>query len=110
VIKLKFEVKGFDELNKQLKKLKKAVNDLSKEKNVSLDKLFTSKFMMQYTNFSNFEEFLSAGNFVVNSQEDFESIPESELNAHVRKTTKFSSWRDMLNKAGEIYLSSKFKS
>lgn len=98
-----FKIKGFDDLEKQLKRMERAAKDLENTHSVSFDELFLNSFMRKYTNFSNFDQFLSSGNFIVNSQEDFEAIPDNEIDLHVSKTTKFSSWEDMLGKATEEY-------
>jgi len=45
-----YKIKGFDELEKQLKDLGKRAEELDGEK-VSFDELFTTSFMKQYTNF-----------------------------------------------------------
>lgn len=94
----KFDDSG---LKKFMKNLEKAADEISGEK--SLDELFTPSFMSQYTDFNSFDELLSAGNFVVNSQEDFKNIPEDEFDIHISSTTKFNSWEDMKAKAGQIY-------
>ncbi|WP_195617352.1 hypothetical protein [Clostridium paraputrificum] len=100
---MSLKIKGLDEFQKQLKQMEKAARDLENTHSVSFDELFKSSFMRKYTNFSNFDEFLKAGNFIVNSQEDFEAIPDNEMDLHVNKTTSFSSWENMLSKAGEEY-------
>lgn len=99
------KMSGFDELEKKLKKMEKAAKELDGEHQVAFSDLFTKSFMITYTNFSTFDEFLTAGNFIVNSQEDFEAIPDSDMDFHVQGTTKFSSWKEMLEKATEKYVS-----
>ncbi len=74
------------------------------EGSISLNELFTSKFMQQYTQFESIEELLSSGGFEVNSEEDYEAIPDEDIDAHVAKTTKFCSWKEMLTDAVETYL------
>lgn len=86
-----------------LKNLEKASKELDGEHQVSFDDLFTTPFMRKHTNFSTFDEFLNDGNFVVNSEEDFENIPDVDMDNHVRKSTKFSSWEEMLTTASEEY-------
>ena len=85
---------SLDEFQKNLNKIKP--ND-----QVPIDVLFASTFMLKHTNFSSFDDFLTAGNFTVNSQEDFEAIPDADMDNHVRNTTKFSSWEDMLTTAAK---------
>jgi len=104
---MSMKIKGFDKLEKQLKKMQQGAKELGKIKTVSFDDLFSFSFMGKYTEFSSFDKFLEAGNFIVNSQEDFEAIPDDDMDSHVIKTTNFSSWEDMLGKATEIFTLSK---
>ncbi|QIB70681.1 hypothetical protein Ami103574_04295 [Aminipila butyrica] len=89
-----------------MKDLEKAAKKISGEK--SFDEIFTPSFMKRYTNFSNFDELLEAGDFVINSQEDFENIPDNEFDEHIRATTQFSSWQKMLDKASDLYAQKAF--
>jgi len=100
-------MQGLDKLQKKFEQMQKAAKELEKTKTVSFNELFTSSFMKKYTKFSTIDEFFEAAKFVINSQEDFEAIPDEELDAHVKNSTAFSSWEDMLSKATEIYISKK---
>lgn len=95
---------GFDDLEKQLDKISKAAKDLEGTQSVDISLLLTSKFLRKHSRFSSFSELLEAGNFQVNSQEEFEAIPESDFDEHIRKTTDFSSWEKMLEAASEEYI------
>jgi hypothetical protein len=48
--------------------------------------------------------FDGASEFQLESNEDFDLIPEEELDEFVRSHTRFSNWREMLDKAGEEYV------
>jgi hypothetical protein len=102
-----YKIKGFDEFSKELKRLSKNAKRLDGENNVSFTELFTREFMVKYTDFSSFEELLEAGNFIVNSQEDFEAIPDDVFDEHIKSVTKFSSWREMLEKASAEWVEKK---
>ena len=97
------KIKGLDKLEKQLKQMKKGAEELSRTKQVSFDKLFTASFMKKYTSFSSIDELFKMGGFNIESQEDFEAIPEAELDKHITTTTKFKSWEDMLGEAASQY-------
>lgn len=98
-----FKIKGLDKLQKQLKNIERAAKELEKGENVSFDVLFNPSFMRKNTQFNTFEDFLTDGNFVVNSQEDFEAIPDKDIDDHVSKTTKFNNWQEMLDTAATEY-------
>jgi len=104
---MKIKLKGFDELEKKLKQMQKAANELQNTKHVSFDQLFTEAFMKKYTDFSSFEELLEIGGFEVNSQEDFEAIPDDVFDKHIAKHTRFGSWKEMLNSAVTEYAARK---
>ena len=78
------KIKGLDKLEKQLKQMQKGAKELSRTKQVSFSELFTTSFMKKYTSFSSMDELLNAGGFKVESQEDFEAIPDTELDRHSR--------------------------
>ncbi|MHB1651379.1 MAG: hypothetical protein ACYCVD_02745 [Desulfitobacteriaceae bacterium] len=39
----------------------------------------------------------------MNTQEDFDAIPNEEMDAHVAKTTQFDSWEEMMSEAVKNY-------
>ncbi|MDF2605916.1 MAG: hypothetical protein K0S34_106 [Bacillales bacterium] len=95
---------GFDNLNKLLDQMQKAAKKFENGVNVSFKELFNESFMMKNTNYSNFKDFLDAGNFNVETQEDFDNLPKNDLDQHVSKTTNFSDWEEMLGTAGNDYV------
>lgn len=96
-------IKGLDKLEKQLKQMEKGAKELSRTKHVSFGELFTTSFMKKYTSFSTLDDFLKAGGFDIESQEDFEAIPDTEFDRYIEATTKFKNWEDMLNEATTQY-------
>ena len=104
---MSIEIKGLDELKEHLDQMQQNAKELEQTKSVSFSDLFTSSFMQKHTEFSSIDKLFKAGNFIVESQEDFEAISESELDAHVNKTTNFSSWQDMLDEAVKEFTAKK---
>lgn len=100
---MSIKISGLDKLQNRLDSLKKASENLEKTTSVSFDDLFTTSFMLKNTQFSSFNELLKVGNFIVNSQEDFEKIDDAEFDSHISKYTNFSKWSDMLSAAGKEY-------
>ncbi|MGB4660174.1 MAG: hypothetical protein WBI07_13415 [Mobilitalea sp.] len=100
---MSFEIKGFDELSKSLKSLEKKVKSLDGSE-IPFDDLFNKNFLNKYTSVSTFDEFLIQGNFIVDSKEDFEAIPDKEFDEYVAKVTKFKNWDAMFSKATDTYL------
>lgn len=106
-MKIDVKIEGLDKLQNRLKQMEKAAKEPEKEEAVSLPVLFSPAFMSQHTRFNSFEDFLSGGGFEVNSQEDFEAIPDDAMDKHVAQTTKFGSWEEMLSTATENYVAKK---
>jgi hypothetical protein len=71
---------------------------------ITLSDIFTSEFMKLYTQFESIEELLSSGGFVINSEADYDAIPDKDIDAYVTKTTNFRSWKEMLSEAANDYL------
>lgn len=84
-----------------IKKLERNLNKLDGTHSVSYDELFNSSFMNRYTQHSTIDEFFDAGGFEFENEEEFEKIPEEEVDTHVQTATKFNTWQEMMNKAGE---------
>lgn len=95
---IKSDWSGLDKLQKKLKKFEGT-------RSVPFDKLFNAGFMNRYTQFSNIEEFFNRGGFDFASEDAFERIPEDKLDLHVRATTNFGNWDEMIKKVGEAWIS-----
>ncbi len=70
---------------------------------VDFEDLFDKSFMRKYTIYRTFEKFLQGGKFRITSQQDFEDLPEVQMDKHVAKTTRFGSWKEMIDFATDIY-------
>lgn len=101
------KIKGLDKLEKQLKQMEKGAKELGRTKHVSFGELFTTSFMRKYTSFSSMDELLAAGGYNIESQEDFEAIPDTEFDKHIAATTKFRNWEEMLSEATTQYVTRK---
>lgn len=96
------EIEGLDKLKKQLEEMA----DLGG--GVPMVEIFNPEFMMMYTDFDSFEAFLEASPWSVESQEDFEAIPEDEFDEYVNEHTEFPSWDVMFETGGSRYFERKF--
>lgn len=102
---IKFD--GLDDFIDNLEQLAQNAQELDGEHEVPLSELFTQAFMEENTHYSSFGDLLEAGGFHADSAEAFDSIPESELDAHIARTTKFDSWESMLEEATGQYVTRK---
>lgn len=98
-----FKIDGLDDLQRDLQRLQRNANRMGGKHQVSFDKLFTRSFMLKHTRYSSIDALLEAGGFHAKTNKEFEAIPQKELDAHIKKTTKFKSWNEMLGEATEEY-------
>lgn len=99
---MSIKITGLDKLENRLKKIQKSAENLDASR-VTFEKLFTKSFMIKYTNYSSIDELFEAGNFIINSQEDFDNLSDSKLDLHISQNTKFNTFQDMLDEAGAEY-------
>lgn len=71
---------------------------------VNFNEVFTDSFMRKFSRFKSFEKFLTGGPFTINNQQDFEALPENLMDLHVKKTTRFENWQEMLDFATDKYI------
>ena len=53
-------------------------------------------FIRENTPYSSLKELLEAGGFKADTKEDIEAIPDSAIDEHVAKTTRFNSWKEIV--------------
>lgn len=87
-----------------LEDLARNIKKMSGTHNVTFDELFNVKFMTEYTEFVTIVDMFGSSSFKVDDEEDFDNIPEEELDKFIRDHTRFSSWKEMINKAAEDYI------
>ncbi len=102
-----FEIRGLDEAMRQLNRLQGNTEALSGRHDIRSSEFFPPAFMRQYTKVASFDALLEASGFKVESQADFEAIPDAEWEKVVQAHTSFSSWQEMLEKAGVEYAEKK---
>lgn len=97
---------NLDDLANKLDTLSNKSKALAGNSKIPANELFDKSFLTQHTNnrFSNFDEFMSAGNFSATS---FDDIPQNDLDSWVAQVTDFQSWQDMLSVAGKKYIARK---
>lgn len=103
------KVTGLAEFSKTLENISKEVEYLSKQKSIPFDDVITKSFITENTPYSDFDEFLKGGGFSINSQDDFDSIDQSEFDSFVSSITKFSGFQEMIDFAGREYYKKHFE-
>ncbi len=101
---MKVTLSGFDDFEKHIEKLQENVKELEGQHSIPFDELFPTSFMANYTDSSSIEELLQKGNFDIQSQEDFEKIPDDTMNSFIAMHTSFLTWNQMFTQASEEWL------
>ena len=101
------DVRGLKEVTDGLDELAKKAKQLNGENRVPLSELFTPAFMRKYTDFATIDEMFEASGYQVDSVEDFKAIPDAPWDSFVQQRTKFSNWREMIQKGGLEWTSRK---
>ncbi|AMR10698.1 MULTISPECIES: hypothetical protein [Bacillus] len=95
---------GFKEFDRKLKKMQQKASELEKGQELQLNELFTDSFMKKNTKFSSLDEMLDKSPFTIETQQDFESIPDDLWDDFVRENSKFFNWEEMQQEAANIYV------
>jgi len=93
-----------DDLADQFGEMADNAEELEGENEVAFEELFTEQLMRQHTDVASFDEFLEQSQWEVESEEDFEAIPEDEFDEYVNENTDFESWEDMYGTAGTEWM------
>lgn len=98
-----FMIKGLDKIQDELKAMEEKAKELSGEQEVSFEELFTHEFMLKNTRYNTLDELFQAADLNIETNEDFDNLPQEELDAGIQKVTKFKSWKDFIGEAATNY-------
>lgn len=84
--------------------MQQKASELEKGQELQLNELFTDSFMKKNTKFSSLDEMLDKSPFTIETQQDFESIPDDLWDDFVRENSKFFNWEEMQQEATNIYV------
>jgi len=91
---------GIDDTIEDLQDLQAAAEELDGDNSVPMEEMFPPEFIREHTEFESFEEWLEGSQWQVDSQEDFEDIPDGPFDDYVAETSDFDDWDDMFGTAG----------
>jgi hypothetical protein len=103
---MSFEIKGLKEAQDRLKKLADDAEELDGQ-SVPLSEVLTDEFVHTNSPFDSLDNLIKASGYTVESQEDFEAIPDEEWDRFISDNTSFDSWQEMIDSAGAIYAKNK---
>ncbi|MEW6752832.1 MAG: hypothetical protein AB1505_17910 [Candidatus Latescibacterota bacterium] len=104
---IKVQIKGFDEMRRNLRRLKERASALHGSHTVPLEELLTPGFIGRHTRgCSSASEWFQKSGFKIESEEDLAAIRDA-WDEYVRSTTSFPTWQAMLEAAGAAMVKKK---
>jgi len=94
------KIQGLNELQQKLRNISQRARELDGTQTLPVTDLITSDFIRSYSRFNSANEMFDASGFKIESKEDFEAIPDEAWDTFIKSNTSFSSWREMLERAG----------
>lgn len=94
----------FQELADDFEEMAENAEELDGENEVNLSEILTEEFMREHTDTTSFDDFLENSPWTVESEEDFEEIPEEEFDQYIQENSDFDSWDKMVSEAGKEWM------
>lgn len=63
--------------------------------------------LAKYTSFTSLEDMIQKSGFKLETQEDYDSIPEEEKNTFIASHSQFSSWQEMMETGSQEWIQRK---
>lgn len=95
-MKFDFEIKGLDNLQREIKKLERKGKSIGGKRQVKLTELLTDSFIRNNSDYNSLQNMVDSFPREIDSEKDFES---KEWNEFIRTKSKFNSWEEMLQAA-----------
>lgn len=93
-------IEGLEGLADELESTRGRAATFDGDDAVAVSDLFTDGFMQTHTEFASIGEFFEESPWRVETDEDFERLPEAAFDDYVADHTGFNSWEAMLSTAG----------
>ncbi len=103
-MKFDFEIKGLDKLQSEIKKLERKGKSIGGKRQVKLTELLTDSFIRNNSDYNSLQDMIDSFPREIDSEKDFKS---KEWDEFVRTKSKFSSWEEMLQEAGDDWVKKK---
>lgn len=99
---MKFEIKGLDNLNRQLGEMQRKSEEASGIESVPIEELLSTSFMSTHTNFDSFTEMVEkSGNEPTTDEEWSTLLASKEWDTFISKNTLFQGWEALLAEAAK---------
>lgn len=95
------QIGGLDDLKERFDEAMETIVEYQLGTRVDSDEFFSEPFMEDHTEFDSFRAFCDESPWTLDTPEDIQSVPSSELDGYVSKTTDFETWEEMKTTAAE---------
>ena len=103
------KITGLEQLERKLRDLSDRAQSVSGTNSVPVSELLSPSFLAGCTLFNSADELFEKSGFKVESQADFEAIPDDQWDDFIRDNTSFASWKEMLQAAGVAWMKGKLQ-
>ncbi len=97
------EFHNLEELEDRFDQMAKAAERLESPAAVPFDELFDASFMSTHSNFTSFDEFLSAGDYHPSTSTELEAFLGTKFDEFIARMTDFPGWEEMFREASIHY-------
>lgn len=94
-----------DDFAASIRRFQQRVERLTDVQSISFAELFKDEFMLRNTDYPSMEALIAASGFRLESQADFEAIPDLAWETFIQEHTRFTSWEEMQSSAVEDWMS-----
>jgi hypothetical protein len=98
------EIKGLGELQEKFSDLSNRLEDLNGTHNIPINDLLTPVFLSGCSAFESADQLFAMSGYELNSQDDFNAIPEEDWVRYINKNTSFTGWQEMLQAAAAMWV------
>lgn len=97
------EFHDLEKLEERFDQMARAAEELESPRAVPFDELFDASFMSAHSDFSSFDEFLSAGGYHPSTSAELDAILGKSFDEFISRVTDFPGWEEMFQEASVRY-------
>lgn len=104
---MSFKITGLKEIERKLDDLSRRAKEIDGTNDVPIDELLSVSFLSLCSKFSSAQEMFEASGYKIETQEDFNVIPDKEWDEFIKNNTEYTSWEEMLHAASAVWIKKK---
>jgi hypothetical protein len=104
---MSIKITGLKEIGRKLDDLSRRAEEIDGTNEVPINDLFSTLFISRCSKYSSAEEMFEASGYKIETQEDFDAIPDKEWDEFIKNNTEYASWEEMLQAASAEWVKKK---